>query len=112
MDPNADPDPAIFVMDLPEANKKLIFLSSFSSYYFLKVHLHHFSKTKVQKKSQNSRNQGFSYYFCLMIEVSGSNLFPVQISEWSMDTIFFRLVPELIFTNVLKKYRQVIYFHK
>ncbi len=24
-------------------------------------------KEKVQKKSQNSRNQGFSYYFCLGI---------------------------------------------
>ncbi len=46
----------------------------FSAYYFLKVHLHHFSKTKSKKKSQNSRNQGFSYYFCLLIEglTSGS----------------------------------------
>ncbi len=31
-----------------------------------------FQKEKVQKKSQNSRDQGFSYYFCLMIEGSGS----------------------------------------
>jgi hypothetical protein len=38
----------------------------------LKVHLHHFSKIKSQKKSQNSRNQGFSYYFCMMKEGSGS----------------------------------------
>ncbi len=31
------------------------------------VHLHHSSKIKkVIKKSQNSRNQDFSYYFCLM----------------------------------------------
>ncbi len=44
----------------------------FSAYYFLKVHLHHFSKIKSQKESQNSRNQGFSYYFCMMIEGSGS----------------------------------------
>jgi hypothetical protein len=37
------------------------------------VHLHHSSKIKVIKKSQNSRNQGFSYryYFCLMMEGSG-----------------------------------------
>ncbi len=27
---------------------------------------------KSQKESQNSRNQGFSYYFCMMIEGSGS----------------------------------------
>jgi hypothetical protein len=40
--------------------------------YFLKVHLHYFSKTKSQKESQNSRIQGFSYYFCMMIEGSGS----------------------------------------
>jgi hypothetical protein len=44
----------------------------FFAYYFLKVHLHRFSKIKVIKKSQNRCNQGFSYYFCLMIEVSGS----------------------------------------
>ncbi len=32
------------------------------------MHLHHFSKIKSKNtgKSQNSRNQGFSYYFCLI----------------------------------------------
>jgi hypothetical protein len=64
----SDPDPAIFVFDLQDANKELFF----SAYYFLKVHLHHFSKKKVVKNSQNSRNQGFSYYICLRIEGSGS----------------------------------------
>jgi hypothetical protein len=39
---------------------------------FLKVYLHHFSKIRSQMKSQKIRNQGFSYYFCLMIEESGS----------------------------------------
>ncbi len=48
------------------------FLAIFSAYYFLKVHLHHFSKIKSLKESQNSRNQGFSYYFFMMIEGSGS----------------------------------------
>jgi hypothetical protein len=52
-----DPDPAVFVTDLQDANKKLIF-SIFSAFYFLKVHLHNFSKIKSQKESQNSRNQG------------------------------------------------------
>ncbi len=42
-DPDADPDPSIFIIDLQDANKK---------------------------KSQNIRNQGFSYWFCLMIEGS------------------------------------------
>jgi hypothetical protein len=57
-----DPDPFIFIIDLQDANKKQI-LKKFSAYYFLKVLLHHF--LKVKKKSQNSRNQGFSYYFLL-----------------------------------------------
>jgi hypothetical protein len=49
MDPDSDSDPAIFVFDLQDAIKKLTFLSS-SVYYFLKVHLHHFSKIKGQKE--------------------------------------------------------------
>jgi hypothetical protein len=52
--------------------KKLIFNKIFSAYYFLKVHLYHFSKIKSQKESQNGRNQGFSYYFCMMIEGAGA----------------------------------------
>jgi hypothetical protein len=36
------------------------------------LHLHYFSKIRSQKESQNSRIQGFSYYFCMMIEGSGS----------------------------------------
>jgi hypothetical protein len=39
----------------------------------LKVHLHHFSKIKSQKESQNSRNQGFSNYFCMMIRIHASD---------------------------------------
>jgi hypothetical protein len=51
MDPNpdSDPDPAIFVIDLQNANKNLI-LKSFSGYFFLKVHLQRFSKRKSQKE--------------------------------------------------------------
>jgi hypothetical protein len=45
MDPDLDPDPAIFVIDLQDTKKKLI-----SAYYFLKVHLHNFSKIKGQKE--------------------------------------------------------------
>jgi hypothetical protein len=43
MDPDADPDPAIFVSDLQDVKK-------FFAYYCLKVHLHHFSKIKVHKE--------------------------------------------------------------
>ncbi len=52
-------------------HQKTNFKKSFSAYYFLKVLFTSFFK-KVKKKSQNSRNQDFSYYFCLMIEGSGS----------------------------------------
>ncbi len=55
--------------------KKKFFNTIFSAYDFLKLDLHHFSKMKIQKESQNSRNQGFSYYFCMMIEGSGSGSF-------------------------------------
>ncbi len=39
MDPDPDPDsdPAIFVIDLQDAKKNIIFKKSFSAYYFLKV---------------------------------------------------------------------------
>jgi hypothetical protein len=51
-------------MDLQGASQKLIpFNTIFSAYYFLKLHLHHFSKIKSQKESQNSRNQGFFNIF-------------------------------------------------
>ncbi len=54
---------------MPAKNK---FINTiFSAYYFLRPHLHHFSKIKSQKESQNNRNQGFSYYFCMIIEGSG-----------------------------------------
>jgi hypothetical protein len=73
MDP--DSHPAIFVIDLPRRQQKLIFFKSFPAYYlvlFEGTFTSFFKEKKGQKKSQNSRNQGFSYYFCLMIESSGS----------------------------------------
>jgi hypothetical protein len=53
--------------------KKELLLKSFSAYYFLKVRYIYiiFQRQKVKKKSQNSRNQGCSYLFCLMIKGSG-----------------------------------------
>jgi hypothetical protein len=47
MDP--DSDPAIFVIDLQDANKKK-YKKGFSAYYFLKVHIHNFLKIKSQKE--------------------------------------------------------------
>ncbi len=61
------PDPAISVIGLQDANKfKFFCLFLFEGTFTL------FFKKKVKKKSQNSRNQGFACYFCLMIEGSGS----------------------------------------
>jgi hypothetical protein len=48
MDPDPDSNPSIFIIDLQDANKKLNLKKSFSAYYFLKVLVHHFSKTKSQ----------------------------------------------------------------
>ncbi len=51
---------------------------SFFAYYFLKVHLHHFSKIKSHKEvsKQLGREGGgvqdFSYYYCLMVKRFGS----------------------------------------
>ncbi len=58
---------------------KNYFFLILSAYYFLKVHLHTFSKIKSQKESKKSRNQGFSYYFYMMIEGSraGSGSIPL-----------------------------------
>ncbi len=50
MDPDADPDPSIFIIDLQDANKKQIFLKKIFAYFFLKVLLNHFSKIKSQKE--------------------------------------------------------------
>ena len=41
-----DPDPAIFVSDLQDVNKKLFFFCLFP----IKVHLHNFSKIKSLKE--------------------------------------------------------------
>ncbi len=49
---DSDPDPRIQIQ--------------FFASYCLKLYLHHFSKIK---KSQNRRNQGFSYYFGLMVRI-------------------------------------------
>jgi hypothetical protein len=68
MDLDSDQDPAVFVINLQCANKKLIYKKKFSAYYFFKVQLHHFFKEKVQKKSQKVG---------LMMEGPGSGSIPL-----------------------------------
>jgi hypothetical protein len=50
MDPDTDPDPAIFVTYLQDANKKIFLKKGFCANYFLKVHLTSFLKIKSQKE--------------------------------------------------------------
>ncbi len=69
MDPA--PDPAIFVIDLQDANKKLFF-SKFFCLLLFEGTFSLFLKSHKKVTKQNSSNQGISYYFCLMIEGSGS----------------------------------------
>ncbi len=70
-------------MPLTSGSKELIFNTIFSAYYFLTVHLHHFLKIKSQKEPQNSRNQGFSYYFSMMMEGSVSGSIPLTSGSGS-----------------------------
>ncbi len=71
-----DPDPRIHASDKwirILLFSSLTFKMTTTAFYFLKVNLHHFSKRKNNKKeSQNSRNQGSSFFFCIMIKESGS----------------------------------------
>ncbi len=63
-----DSDPAIFVIDLQDTNKKLILKKSF----LFNVYLHLFSKIKSQKEVTKQQESRFFIFFCLMIEGSGS----------------------------------------
>jgi hypothetical protein len=49
MDPDPAPNPANFVIDVQDAGDVLFFFLGCSA-YFLKVHLHYFSKIKSNKK--------------------------------------------------------------
>ncbi len=59
---NPDPDPAIFIIDLQDANKK-VFKKNLSAFYLLKLHLHHFSKIKSQKEVTKLEKSRFFLLF-------------------------------------------------
>jgi hypothetical protein len=63
MDPDPHPDPAIFITDLQDANKKLF--KSFIAFYFLKEHLHHFLKIKSPKEVTKQQKSRFFLLFLL-----------------------------------------------
>ncbi len=69
MDPDADPDPAIFVIDLQDANKKIILKKVFLLNTFWR---YNYSTSFFKDKKSKRRNQGFFYSFCLEVERSGS----------------------------------------
>ncbi len=60
--------------------EKTNFLKHFFCLLLFEVTLTSFWKIK---NLQNSRNQGFSYYFCMMIEGSGSGSIPVPLTNGS-----------------------------
>jgi hypothetical protein len=78
-DPDSNPGPDIFVIDLQEANKKLFKKKLFCLLPTFEGHLHHFSKIKSQNEVSKQYVEGFSYYFCSMIEesVSESEFIPL-----------------------------------
>jgi hypothetical protein len=49
-DPDSDPEPAIFVTDLQDANKKIIFIKKFACLLLFEGTLHHFTKIKSPKE--------------------------------------------------------------
>ncbi len=57
-------DPRNFVTD-QDMNKKLPFYLSFLAYYFLKEHLHHFSKIKSHKEITKKKKSMFFLLFLL-----------------------------------------------
>ncbi len=67
-------DPAPDQVPVPDPSILSVTFNAHKTYIFSKFFCLLLFEKKVIKKSQNSRNQGFSYYFCLMIE--GSRTIP------------------------------------
>jgi hypothetical protein len=66
---SADPDLAIFIIDLQDADKKLIFFIKFFCILLFEGAFTSFFKDKKSKSSHKTVEIKFlSYYFCLMIE--------------------------------------------
>jgi hypothetical protein len=70
-DPDPTPDPAFFVLDLQQQqNFLLVFMLTRIRTKKLRIRILvcTFTSFFKDKTSQNCRNQGFSYYFCLMMQ--------------------------------------------
>jgi hypothetical protein len=66
MDPDADLDPAIYVNNLPSRRQQNFFALSIFAYYFLKVHLHHFSKIKIH--TEVTKQVGFNVFLTIFAQ--------------------------------------------
>jgi hypothetical protein len=86
MDQDPAIDPAILDLDLQDTKKKLFFSEVFCLLLFEHLQYILFLRLKVINKSQNSRNQGFYNYFCLMIELYGSRSVP--LTNGSLYTLY------------------------
>ncbi len=72
MDPDADPDSAIFVSDLQDITKIIFFLVFLLNTFWRYIYII-FQKIKSHKEvTKQWEWMFFLYYFCLMIEGSGS----------------------------------------
>ncbi len=75
MDPDLDPDPAVFliVIDLQDANKILIFCKTFFCLLLFEGTFTSFSKIKSHKEvTKQQESRFFLLFFCLMTKGSGS----------------------------------------
>jgi hypothetical protein len=63
--------------------KTNFFIKFFCILLFESTYTSFFKDTKVRKKSENSKNQGFSYYSCFMIEGSGSESVSIPLTNRS-----------------------------
>ncbi len=71
LNPDADPDPAIFVIDTQEANKKLIFMGFFCLLLFEGTFTSFFKDEKSKRSHKTTGIKVYLSVFCL-IEGSGS----------------------------------------
>ncbi len=82
MDPDADPGSgSCYFRRWPRCQQKTNFLLKFYLLITFWRYIYIIFQ-RCEKESQNSRNQGFSYYFCTMIQGSGSgrNWFSLTLS--------------------------------
>ncbi len=83
MDPDPDLDLLFSSLTFPRCQQKTNFLKVFCLLLFEgTVHVHHFQRYKVKKKSQSSRNQGFLNFFAWWLKDPDPDPDPYGTSDW------------------------------